>query len=546
MSGTTSRRRRVLRAGLVLACLWGAGLAAAQSPFAVDAALERAADGGVQVTLTLGIPAEHYLYAEAFRVEAPAGGALTPLKTPRPVRKFDPYLEQEVGVYDTDAVFTYAVAPPAPDPLELRVALQGCSASICFLPEERTITLRQADAPAQGVPAAGAGVAAEAHFTVAGRASGYLSPEDFLAFLDAAEAGAGATDPAAALESRGVWATLFLILLGGLALNLTPCVLPMIPVNIAIIGAGAQAGSRRRGFALGGTYGTGIALVYGILGLVVVLTGATFGTLNASPWFNLGIAVLFAVLALAMFDVFRIDFSRFQGRIGPQTGGRRGGFPAAFVMGGVAALLAGACVAPVVISVLVLSADWYARGRAAGLLLPFLLGVGMALPWPFAGAGLSFLPKPGRWMERVKIAFGVIIILFAAWYGVLGVRLLHDRRASGRAAVAEAQQQAAAEHGWRTALPAALAEAKRSGQPVLIDFWATWCKNCLQMEKTTFKDPAVTARLERYVKVKFQAERPGDPEIKAVLERYGVLGLPTYVVLHPENGARPGRGETDT
>ena len=97
-------------------------------------------------------------------------------------------------------------------------------------------------------------------------------------------------------EGRGPLAILLIVLVGGLALNLTPCVLPMIPINLAIIGAGAQAGSRGRGFLLGAAYGGAMALVYGVLGLIVILTAGTFGTINASPWFNLGIAVLFVVL----------------------------------------------------------------------------------------------------------------------------------------------------------------------------------------------------------------------------------------------------------
>ena len=115
--------------------------------------------------------------------------------------------------------------------------------------------------------------------------------------------------------------TMMLVLLGGLALNLTPCVLPMVPINLAIIGAGAQADSRHRGFLLGATYGAAMALVYGVLGLVVVLTASSFGTINANPWFNAGIAVLFVVLGLAMFDVVNIDFSRFSG--GFRAGGSR-------------------------------------------------------------------------------------------------------------------------------------------------------------------------------------------------------------------------------
>ena len=166
-------------------------------------------------------------------------------------------------------------------------------------------------------------------FGVTGTAVGYLGTADFLQFIRNAEAG---VKEKGLFEDRGPLAILVLVLLGGLALNLTPCVLPMIPINLAIIGAGAQAGSRARGFLLGATYGAAMALVYGALGLIVILTAGTFGTINASPWFNLGIALLFVVLALAMFDVLVIDFSRFSTRFNVGDGGR-GTFLVAFGMG---------------------------------------------------------------------------------------------------------------------------------------------------------------------------------------------------------------------
>ena len=103
-------------------------------------------------------------------------------------------------------------------------------------------------------------------------------------------------------------------------------------------------------------------VVYGVLGLIVILTAGTFGTINASPWFNLGIAVLFVALALAMFDVITIDFSRFSSGMRFGDAGR-GTFVLAFTMGGVAALLAGACVAPVVIQVVLFSSNLYAKGN---------------------------------------------------------------------------------------------------------------------------------------------------------------------------------------
>jgi thiol:disulfide interchange protein len=336
-------------------------------------------------------------------------------------------------------------------------------------------------------------------------------------------------------EGRGPLAILLLVLLDGLALNLMPCVLPMIPINLAIIGAGAGSGSRSRGFLLGGAYGAAMALVYGVLGVVVIMTAGTFGTINASPWFNVAIAVIFVALALAMFDVFEIDLSRFSGSIGTDPS-KRGSVPVAFVMGGVAALLAGACVAPVVIQVVLFSSDLYARGTVAALALPFLLGIGMAVPWPLAGAGLTALPKPGAWMVRVKQGFGVLILATAAYYGYLAYGLFADRWVDAKQVAASVEEKLKA--GWHASLVEGLAAAQREQKPVLVDMWATWCKNCLVMDETTLADASVKTALDGYVKVKLQAEQPDEEPARSIMARFDAVGLPTYVILHPK--AAPG------
>jgi hypothetical protein len=122
-------------------------------------------------------------------------------------------------------------------------------------------------------------------FSIAGKTEGYQKSKAFLEFLNRSLKSDGTAPDtlASRLENSGLWALIGLILIGGLALNLTPCVLPMIPINLAIIGAGARASSRGRGFALGAAYGAGIALTYGILGLAAALTGARFGALNSVP-----------------------------------------------------------------------------------------------------------------------------------------------------------------------------------------------------------------------------------------------------------------------
>jgi thioredoxin:protein disulfide reductase len=367
-------------------------------------------------------------------------------------------------------------------------------------------------------------------FNLLGTTGGYQNSSDFLKFIHDAETG---VKQRGLFEGRGPLMILLIVLVGGLALNLTPCVLPMIPINLAIIGAGAQASSRARGFLLGSAYGGAMAIVYGVLGLVVILTAGTFGTINSSPWFNLGIAILFVVLGLAMFDVLLIDFSKYSNKIG--TGAGRGTFALAFTMGAVAALLAGACVAPVVIQVVLFSSNLYATGTKIALALPFCLGLGMAIPWPVAGAGLAALPKPGMWMVRVKQAFGVFILATAAYYGYESYSIFSNRWVDPSAVASSVQEQLKA--GWHASLAEGLEAAQRENKPVLIDMWATWCKNCLTMDKTTLASGDVQQALNGYVKIKYQAEDPDAEPARSVLQRLSSPGLPAYAILKPKTGA---------
>jgi len=365
-----------------------------------------------------------------------------------------------------------------------------------------------------------------ARFKIQTTGTGYMDQKAFLDFLKK-------TSNENGLEKHGVLAMLFIIFFGGMALNLTPCVLPLIPINLAIIGAGSQAQSKARGLTLGSLYGLGMAVAYGSLGIFVVLTGSKFGALNASPWFNIAIALIFVVLALAMFDVITIDFTRFQSGMNQSVSQTKGRLGVVFALGVVSALLAGACVAPVVLSVILLASKLYSNGVLAGLFLPFLLGAGMAAPWPLAGAGISCLPKPGKWMNRVKYAFGVIILALAFYYGHLAYDLSRNQVGSS-SNVAGNHASKATPARQQQDLIEALAEAEQTGMPVFIDFWASWCKNCLAMDATTFTKAEVKQKLGEFVVVKFQAEHLDEPQTKEVLDYFGVIGLPTYVILQPK------------
>lgn len=531
-------QRSLVLGWLVLTALIG-GAEEDESPFRVTVTLERSGEKAL-VQARFEFPAGHYLYADKLHFQAGGSGSEMAFDVPQPSLVTDKHSQSQKSVHLRPFVASRALDLATSGSLSLQVSWQGCSEEACFLPEsvdwivrgDGTVVAADAGAPTSA-GAASASSSANAALTnglvVLSRSTGYADDETFLRWLDRAMDGGRSVDTTALSLPVGVWSSLMtigLILLGGLGLNLTPCVLPLIPINLAILGAGAASSNRRRGFLLGSVYGAGMALTYGLLGLTVVITGAKFGALNSSPWFNFGIAVIFGVLSLAMFDKWALDFSGLQSRMGGPGRSRRGGIFAALIMGSVAATLAGACVAPVLISVLLLSTTLYTEGNWLGVVLPFLLGLGMALPWPLAGGGLSFLPKPGTWMVRVKQAFGVLILVFAGYYAVLGWSLLPSASSTGGETGTSPSAQQSIDH-FRQELD----QAKRANLPIFVKFGASWCKNCTAMERTTLGDPKVVERLNRFAIVKFAAEHPSDPAIKQVLDQFGVMGLPTFLIL---------------
>ncbi len=376
-------------------------------------------------------------------------------------------------------------------------------------------------------------------FTVSARTMGGLSASRFVRWLGKAvgREGDGAASPA---TSRRAVALLLGAFIAGILLNLSPCVLPMIPVTLAVLGAGA--GGRRRGALLGAAYGLGIAAAYGALGLVCMVSGLAVGTLQSSPWFSLAAALLLAAFALSLLGVLpMIDFTRFRNH-SSMGGSRQGGggrLAAAFGAGVGFALLAGACVAPVMLGTLVAAVSLQEEGNALGFALPFVLGAGCGAPWVLLGAGIGRLPRPGAWMRWVERLFGLLLLALAAHYGVLATQGFRNVAADD---VPASATPAVSDIPWRTDLASAVAEARLTGQPLFVYAWATWCRACGEMSRTTFRDPAVAEALAGFVPVKVQCEDPNDAAVTQLFNELGagrIRGLPMFAVLNPADESRP-------
>ncbi|MBP5585913.1 MAG: thioredoxin family protein [Lentisphaeria bacterium] len=489
---------------------------------------------GDDLALSLTLPDNAHAYEASTGPVLPDGVA--PITAPAPKQEKDAVTGELDSFYVGPGVLTWILPKSAAVDGKLKVKWQVCVGEMCYMPGSAELAVPGSAASSDETKPSSPETEAKKDnktedtaatvellpFELVRSADGYLPAEKFLGFLTGDESKYSAFT----FAGKGFLMMLLLAILGGIALNLTPCVLPLLPVNLAMIGAGQASGNGKLTRVWHGmAYGAGIMITYGLLGVVSVLMGTTFGGIDSSWIFNAAVAVIFVVLALAMFDLFSIDFSGLGSAIRLPESAHFGGI---FLMGALSAVLAGACVAPVLAAALVQAAKMVAHGDYYGLALPFALGFGMALPWPVAAAGIGLFPKPGRWMMRVKQLLGVFILGLAAYYAWTAWTLFADGRAEA-AGMASAQETA----GAAAEINAALKESAATGRPVLLDFTAAWCKNCKAMELSTFQDPGVKAAMDGMIFLKVHADKPSAPETAALMKAFDVPGLPAYRIIRP-------------
>lgn len=380
---------------------------------------------------------------------------------------------------------------------------------------------------------------------------------------------ASGTEDFGALLTRRGWVAAFLILFaGGLALNLTPCVYPIIPITIGFFG-GQSRGKTGRPVGLAASYVLGMALTYSTLGVVAALSGRLFGSALQSPWVLAGIAAVLVALSLSMFGLYDIQPPRFvMNRAGAKTG--VGG---ALGMGLLVGIVAAPCLGPFVLGLLTFVAS--RRDPVLGFAMFFVLSLGLGLPYlvlaSFSGT-LTKLPRAGAWMVEIKKVFGFVLLAMAAYFakflvpeparrwlmpGVLavgGVVVLWAALRSKAPAMARAVVGVSAilffaaagyfarPKGGSSLAFAAYDEAQiaAAARPSMIDFSADWCAPCHELEDQTFADPRVREALAGRALFKADMTRQDSPESIALSTKFNVQGMPTVIFLDPSGREIPG------
>ena len=507
------------------------------------------------LTLEVILPKKFHAYTDQFRILniKPDGFKVGEIKATPNVEFYDKFSKKKrKGLFEKGRLTLLIEAPEIiSDPLQkvtFDLRHQICSESVCFLPKNVSISVST---------------------------SKFSTPNEALL--------APVKESFSLLKSfeRAMQTSLFFsflsVFIAGVLTSFTPCIFPMLPITISILGYHADHKSRLHNFSRALAYVLGIAITYSSMGVVAALTGSLFGSALSNKYILSALVILFFAMSLSMWGAFEMQAPAFiRNRLGS---GKSRGLSGALFMGMVAGLVASPCVGPVLVSIL--SYVSTTKDVLLGFSLLFTFAMGLGLIFIVIGlfsSTLKLLPKSGRWMEFIKFILGAgmwgaalyytqfifndrwwtaliaasfvalsiwkgafrlrknillqgtLLILFTFSTSILMLSIFKPQTLEN-AFHLTTKRIAEASPEWAVYSEEALIEAEKMGQPVMIDFFAEWCAACHELEEKTFSTPEFKALSQRFRLLRFDATEDNE-KISQVLRKYQVKGLPTVLFIN--------------
>ncbi|MFK8138867.1 MAG: protein-disulfide reductase DsbD family protein [Bdellovibrionales bacterium] len=505
----------------------------------------------VPMEILVELEPEHYTYVDKLKLIWPENfkAKQSNLQVSKSREILDKFQKKEKLVAEGQFLIKTVIELPKQMPLNgpeitLGIQYQACSQKVCFLPKKSFTT-----------------------WTIDGSESNVgssVSQKESLSFESALQ--------------KGWFFTFLFVFFAGLLTSFTPCVFPMIPITLAVIGSKADGQSRAKSFMVSLVYVLGIALTYSILGVIAAQSGALFGSFMANPVVVGVIAGVLIMMSLSMFGLFEFKTpDKLTNKLMPKA--MQKGYFGAFVSGLLAGVIASPCVGPVLVGILTFVAKEQSPTLGFFLLFTFAMGLGLLfLVLGTFSSLVNYLPKSGPWMNFTKFIFGISMLGLAIYFlePVISQAWIHSFIGFATVALAigygrfrqKADQwtqqiikaiafisllvgvgfatfgmvtvftgveppknfRQSKMAGWEIYSEAALKEALKNKKAAIIDFKADWCAACIELEKYTFSTPRFKNLSKEFALFYVDATDITD-DVKVIIDKYKVQGLPTVVIL---------------